>query len=54
MAGDIEQLTAEKATRERATLAMLAIGLGSERMLHEEGITVDRNLPLDGDWGGCY
>jgi hypothetical protein len=52
MADDAEQLGAEEAARVGLTLASLVVIPGSEGMLHEEGITVDRILHSDGDWGG--
>jgi hypothetical protein len=52
VAGDVEQLTMEKAAGERPALVTLVVGPGSEMMLHEEGIMADWSLHLDGDWGG--
>jgi hypothetical protein len=52
MANDVEQLTMEEAAREGLASASIAVGSGSKRVLHKEGITVSRILHSDGDWGG--
>jgi hypothetical protein len=45
VASDVEQCAVE----EGLTSASLAVGLGSEKELHKEGMTVDQTLGLDSD-----
>jgi hypothetical protein len=46
---DIKQLAAEEAAGEGLTSAWLAISPRSEKVLHEEGITVDQIHGLESD-----
>jgi hypothetical protein len=52
VAGDVEQLTAEEAAGEGLASASVAVGLGSKRLLHEEGTTADQFLLSNSGWGG--
>jgi hypothetical protein len=46
---DVEQLAVEEVAGEGLTSTSLAVGLGSEKVLHEEGMRADRTLSLDDD-----